>query len=270
MDGISDAQSMFRQSLKMSSGMARSVRSVLGQAVRAVPRPVWATIYPAVAFVVAPSGHYEGHEYADRASAFAWIYRENRWRSAESRSGVGSTLAYTRTLRDDLAAVLKDLRATSLLDAPCGDFNWMRHVRLPEGCVYRGRDIVAELIESLRTQFPSLDWDVLDIVNGTLPPSDVWLCRDVLFHLPLADGQAVLRNMAASQVGYFLSKTYDFVRRNEDVRAGGFRYINLRAAPFNLPPPIRRIADFHVPGPPGYLDLWSRDQVLRAVGSARD
>ncbi len=253
----------------MTQGLVQGMRPLLRRAVRTIPRPVWATIYPAIARFVAPTVRYPGDEYKDRASAFAWIYEENRWHDSESKSGIGSTLAYTRTLRGDLEVLLAELKANSLLDAPCGDFNWMQHVRLPEGCAYMGRDIVPRLIEDLKENFPERDWAVLDIVSDRLPTADVWLCRDVLFHLPLEDCQAVLRNMAASNVGHFLSKTYDFVQRNEDVRPGGFRYINLRAPPFNLPAPIQRVPDFHVPGPPGYLDLWTLEQIQNAVAQWR-
>lgn len=249
----------------MTSELAQGLRPLLRMAVRTIPRPLWATIYPAIARFVAPTMRYQGDEYEDRASAFTWIYEENRWHDSESKSGVGSTLAFTRTLRADLEVLLASLKPKFLLDAPCGDFNWMQRVRLPEGCAYLGRDIVPKLIDDLRRQFPDKDWEVLDIVSDAIPVADVWLCRDVLFHLPLDDCQAVLRNMAASNVSYFLSKTYDHVRRNEDVRPGGFRYINLRAAPFNLPAPVRRLADFHVPGPPGYLDLWTREQIQSVI-----
>ena len=106
-------------------------------------------------------------------------------------------------------------------------------------------------------------------MTDPIPDADLWLCRDVLFHLPLADCQLVLGNLAASKVKYFLIKTYDFVGRNADVRPGGFRYINLRAPPFKRPAPAKRVADFHVPGPPGYLDLWTREQIHSAVTDQR-
>ena len=142
----------------MRPGPAHGLRPLVRRAVRSLPRPVWATIYPAIARFVAPSERYPGDEYGDRASAFAWIYEENRWHNGESKSGLGSTLAFTKRLRVDLEALFEGLNATSLLDAPCGDFNWMRHVQLPAGCAYMGRDIVPKLIEDLKRDFPDRDW----------------------------------------------------------------------------------------------------------------
>ena len=39
------------------------------------------------------------------------------------------------------------------------------------------------------------------------------------------------------------------------------RYINLRRPPFGLGKPGIRIWDFIAPAPPGYLKLWSRDDI---------
>lgn len=155
-----------------------------------------------------------------------------------------------------------------LLDAPCGDFNWMQHVRLPENCRYVGGDIVAPLVAKLQAQYegPERQFRIIDIVEEELPQADLWLCRDVLFHLPTADAVKTLKNFARSRVSYLLTTTYDFQQVNADVGPGGFRYVNLRKPPFSLPPPEHKIADFVAPAPPRYLALWSRAQVAAAMG----
>src|SRR5215470_10844794 len=66
----------------------------------------------------------------DLAETFSAIYQNNSWRNSESVSGRGSTLARTSVLREALPILLKELNCQCLLDAPCGDFNWMRQVRL--------------------------------------------------------------------------------------------------------------------------------------------
>src|SRR5688572_2432756 len=78
-------------------------------------------------------------------SVFSDIYRNNLWGDPESVSGRGSTLERTEAIRSALPAVLTSVGAQSLLDASCGDFNWMRYVDL--GAVeYTGVDVVPELI----------------------------------------------------------------------------------------------------------------------------
>jgi hypothetical protein len=230
----------------------------------AIANPLWALAYP---YVIRRNATYFGSEYTDRASAFERIYEENRWLSCETRSGRGSTLDYTKPLRRSLAKYLKSLNVKVFLDAPCGDFNWMQHVELPEGASYIGADIVARLIEQLQQEHgsPARSFRQLDIVECSLPKSDLWLCRDVLFHLPNQEVITVLKNFANSEIPYLLTTTYNFPKRNEDVRPGGFHFLNLQAAPFLLPRPLSRISDFVAPEPPRYLGLWSREQVKWAL-----
>ena len=64
----------------------------------------------------------------------------NGWQSPESKSGGSSTLSATAAIRAALPRLLSDLGVAVLIDAPCGDFNWMRHVDLPVQNVYRRRD----------------------------------------------------------------------------------------------------------------------------------
>lgn len=73
---------------------------------------------------------------------FSRYWSSNHWRNAESRSGDGSTLAYTARLREQLPLLISRYRVRSMLDLPCGDFNWFRHVELPASVDYIGADIV--------------------------------------------------------------------------------------------------------------------------------
>jgi hypothetical protein len=226
--------------------------------------PLWSVAYP---WIIRRDEKNFGHEYGDRVEAFRTIYEENRWASAESRSGCGSTLAYTKGLRKALARHLARLGVERFFDAPCGDFNWMRYVTLPPATRYIGGDIVPELVDGLQRRFGSERhrFCTIDIAKGPLPPADLWLCRDVLFHLPNDDIIAVLTNFVGSEIPFLLTTTYDFAKRNLDVRAGGFRFINLRLVPFGLPKPLAKIPDFVAPEPPRYLALWSRAQVAQSL-----
>src|SRR3954471_18881233 len=77
---------------------------------------------------------------------FTTYYRENVWINDESVSGDGSTLEYTKNLRQELPLLFETLQINSILDAPCGDFNWFREVsRGPIS--YVGGDIVPDLIQ---------------------------------------------------------------------------------------------------------------------------
>jgi len=229
----------------------------------AVFNPPWSIIYP----FLYREDKYVGSEYVDRQEAFRTIFEENRWGSSESRSGCGSTVTYTKPLRKSLERLLKVSNVKIFLDAPCGDFNWMQYVSLPDGTRYIGGDIVDSLIHNLQQSHggKKYSFQTIDIVEGPLPAADLWLCRDVLFHLSNQDIHKVLTNFSLSSIPHILNTTYNFVRRNEDVRAGGFRFINLRQPPFMLPPPLSMTPDFIAPEPPRYLGLWSREQVRKAL-----
>jgi hypothetical protein len=230
----------------------------------AISNPLWSVCYP---YVIHHDGKYYGSEYTDRLTAFQQIFEENRWLCGETRSGAGSTLAYTKPMRKSLAKYLETLNARVFLDAPCGDFNWMRHVRLPQKTSYIGGDIVAPLVDELQRIYGSRTHSFrrIDIVEGPLPKADLWLARDVLIHLPNKEIMTVLKNFANSEIPYLLTTTYTFPKWNEDVMPGGFRFINLQKPPFLLPRPLSRIADFVPPHPPRYLALWSRDQIAKAL-----
>ena len=72
----------------------------------------------------------------------------------ESISGPGSSLAQTAEIRRRLPVLFASLEIGSMLDAPCGDLNWMRHIdlRLEK---YVGIDIVQSIIEQNRRQLKS-------------------------------------------------------------------------------------------------------------------
>ena len=84
---------------------------------------------------------------SDLESVFQHIADINHWGNAESMSGDGSTLDYTYNLRHELAKFVRGFEIRSMFDAPCGDFNWMHAVNLPESFAYVGGDIVPTLIE---------------------------------------------------------------------------------------------------------------------------
>ena len=81
---------------------------------------------------------------------FRDVYRNNIWGDPETVSGHGSGVARTAAFRDQFANLLIELGTRSLLDAGCGDFNWMKEVQLPIER-YFGVDVVPELIAKNQT-----------------------------------------------------------------------------------------------------------------------
>jgi hypothetical protein len=198
---------------------------------------------------------------------FADIFTHNRWNDGESASGVGSNSRYTSRLRKALPRLLRKYAVRSILDAPCGDFAWMKSVPLDPQTRYLGGDIVRELVERLEREFGSDQrrFTYLDVISSVLPPADLMICRDCFIHLSNADVRKALENFARSEIKFILTTTYRFGRINADIATGQFHALNLEAPPFSLPPPSETIVDYIYPFPPRRLALWSRQQVAAAM-----
>lgn len=206
------------------------------------------------------------------SAVFADYWGRNHWRNPETRSGDGSTLAYTEPLRRELPALLARIDARSMLDLPCGDFNWMRHVALPPGFEYTGADIVPKMIDGLQARHggPGRRFVCIDALTEPVPDADLWMCRDLIFHLPNADIVRVLERFARSRVGHLLITSHAATQGvNTDTFMGGFQLVNLQQPPFALPEPRARLTD-HVSGyPERYLLLYRREDVVQWLEQRR-
>ena len=142
--------------------------------------------------------YFTGKTLEDR---FTDIYYGNGWAGDESVSGAGSTLEHTLNLRRQLPELLEKFEIRSIFDAPCGDFNWMRHViRNCNNVEYVGGDIVAPMIDALNANYsgPSIKFIHVDLTKGPLPTVDLMFCRDCMCHLSFANTQHVLQNFVRS------------------------------------------------------------------------
>ena len=83
---------------------------------------------------------------------FSKVFHNNLFFGSESLSGAGSDLLQTQIISKRLPEVCKQLGIKSLLDVPCGDFNWMSRVNLT-GIRYTGADIVPQIIQQLNESF---------------------------------------------------------------------------------------------------------------------
>lgn len=189
------------------------------------------------------------------ARVFSRFYRQNVWSNTESHSGRCSTMAMTNAVRGELPGLLIQIGARTMLDAPCGDLNWIRHVDLPLHH-YVGADIVPGLIERNRATFAgeNREFRVIDITCDPLPKVDVILCRDCLIHLPFAAVHAAIANFKRSGSAYLLTTTNTTSTLNHDIVTGDCFLLNLEKPPFDFPPPMRTLLESEVHG--RSLGLW--------------
>ena len=178
------------------------------------------------------------------SSVFSEIHKKNLWGNAESVSGTGSTLSATANFRRELPALLKSLDAATLLDAPCGDFNWMNEVAL-DLKRYVGADVVPAIIARNRQLYgrDGREFILADVTRDALPKVDVILCRDLLIHFSYKFIALTIENFKRSGSGYLLVTTDTTTQANRDILTGQWRPLNMQRHPFNFPPPLKLITE---------------------------
>jgi SAM-dependent methyltransferase len=191
---------------------------------------------------------------------FREVFRGNHWRNPESVSGFGSSMEATADVRRAVAEIAERYEIRSLLDVPCGDFNWMQSVDFAGS--YCGGDIVSDLIALNQARYGNSrrQFVVLDVIRDPLPRSDLVLCRDCLNHLSIPEAAHALGNIVKSGSSYLAVTHYPTAITNRSQTSGfDYRPLNLQRPPFNLPPPTEVWEESAEPGKT--LALWRLDSV---------
>lgn len=184
------------------------------------------------------------HTPKDPEQIFTSIYEQNLWNDPESVSGEGSTMKATDLLRAQLPLFIKNYAITSILDVPCGDFNWLSTIDFGN-CLYTGIDIVKGLVDSNNRLYAcsSRVFKQGNAIIDDLPKVDLIMCRDMLVHFDLASILKTLKNFKKSGSKYLLVTVQPYVKKNKDIKMGEWRPINLQKAPFNFPAPLYLLSD---------------------------
>jgi hypothetical protein len=195
---------------------------------------------------------------SDLQKVFTRIFQTNGFWGSESISGPGSDLASTEALRSALPALFRSFGIRRIVDAPCGDMNWMRHVEY-EFEFFVGADIVRDLIARLRAEFQSdrIHFQTANICEDILPQADAVFCRDCFVHLSFANVRDATRLLKLSGTRFIITTTFPDIA-NSDVDPGGWRQINLESEPFRWPSPMKLIRE----NAPEREDRWTRGKSL--------
>ena len=201
------------------------------------------------------------------SDVFHNIYNSNYWGSTESISGIGSSLVQTSVIRREIPSLLKEIGVRSMLDVPCGDFNWMRETNIDIDR-YIGADLISELVVKNQQRYGSRNKEfiTLDIIKDDIPQVDIIMCRDCLIHFSFEHIILTLRNFKRSKSTYLLTTTYTDRLKNHDIVTGGWRPINLQLYPFNFPEYIKLINEKCTEAKGKYYDkslaLWKIDDII--------
>ena len=136
------------------------------------------------------------------------VFEKKDWsnRTNGPRSGHGSTLKATQQLRTALPTLFERYEVERFVDAPCGDWTWMQEIDLSQ-IDYLGCDIAPSLITENISKHLSdnVKFEILDITSSPLPPSDLFLCRECLFHLKFWLRWAFFENFSNSDGRYLMT-----------------------------------------------------------------
>lgn len=177
---------------------------------------------------------------------FTHIYKTNLWGDDESISGTGSNLESTKIIRAEIPKIIIDLGINSVLDAPCGDFYWMKEI-IDDLNInsYLGVDIVQEIIKSNIEKYTTskTSFKHLNLITDPLPCVDLVICRDCIVHFSQEDIIKAIKNLKASGSKYILMTHFEKNRKFVEIRTGEWRPVNFTMAPFRFPKPIKLIME---------------------------
>lgn len=156
-------------------------------------------------------------------------------------SGPGSTIEVTTPARAWLERILTDYDITTMLDAPCGDFQWMQHVNLG-GVDYTGWDVQPDIVDRNRLQHPRYTFKQMNLLTvRRIPKVDLIWCRDFVMHLPVDAAVRVVNKLANAATFLAVTNhpgvdnTIELPPEGHDGRPGYWcRGLDLEAPPFNL------------------------------------
>jgi hypothetical protein len=175
------------------------------------------------------------NSFLSRRKIFEILYKNGGWGNDETISGSGSTLKNTHKVVEILPVLFLQYHVKSMLDIPCGDFNWMKMVKM-NGVQYSGADIVSDLVDRNKELYKK-DFFVADIVSDTLPKVDMIFCRDCLVHLSYKDIFIALKNIKNSGARFLLTTTFPY-HQNRNIVTGNWRPLNFQSTPFNFSAPL--------------------------------
>ena len=171
---------------------------------------------------------------------FSKIYSTNFWGDNESFSGPGSNIKNTEDTIMNLTQIIKKYNVKSILDAPCGDFNWMQKVLIKFPYLkYYGMDIVSDVIKINNEKYSNskIKFYKKDIIRNLFPEVDLVICRDFLIHLSNKDIKKFISNLKSSNFKYLLIHGFESNKKkiiNKNISTGDYREINIFRNPINF------------------------------------
>jgi SAM-dependent methyltransferase len=164
---------------------------------------------------------------------FEQIYEMDLWGGG---SGEGSFPVHTRGYVRFLEAFIRRNRIRSVVDLGCGDWQFSRFVDW-QGARYDGFDIVPKVVERNQREFSSetVNFHLFDGDFSRFPDADLFLAKDVLQHWSDSEIVEFLPELRRFPIALLTNCVNPHGETtHSDIADGDFRYLDLRASPYNL------------------------------------
>lgn len=174
----------------------------------------------------------------------------------------GSSMNYTKKLRDELPALFKKYNIQSMFDAGCNDYSWMSTIT--DNLDYYGGDISVPMITDLKIRHPELKVSHHDVTTDAFPQVDLLFIKDVTIHLNYVDKKKIIQNWLSSEITWIMVTHDEFEKDNVDFSYDTgfpFAFVNWEQAPWNSPKPVDVIYEVRTGG--RCMALWHRDQICQ-------
>lgn len=185
----------------------------------------------------------------------------------ETECGAGSFVENTAEVRLFVEQVIREYGIKTMLDVPCGDWNWMRLVDLQD-VKYTGHDLDDGFIAENRHRYPQHSFETIDALNTEYSKYDLICCRDFMIHIPTSDGLKLIDLLRASGSKWLMATSYDYLAENldlsdeqksipysRDVRVS--RMVNLTLPPYDFSHPVDFVRENDSDGCAGRIvGLW--------------
>jgi len=180
---------------------------------------------------------------------FTEVFTINDWSSAESHSGMGSTLQYTTNTRKGLPLIWSKYNIKKVLDIGCGDFNWMKEI-VHSLDYYKGTDVVEAITNLNKERYEEkgkIEFKTCDITEGCnykRTEFNAIILKDVLVHFPTYVVIEVLNRIKSTGIKYVFITHFTEIKINSDITAfGQWRPLNMSLSEFGLGDPLEIITE---------------------------
>ena len=199
--------------------------------------------------------------FSNHKKKFTYIFKSNIWGSVESISGPGSELQNTKNIRSQIPLVISKFNINSIIDIPCGDYNWFKEI--DRKIIYVGADIVDSIINLNNLNYENSNTKFIkhNIIIDKIDRYDLIIVRDLFIHFSDHDINKALNNIINSGSKYLLTTYYNDTSFNKSIITGNFRELNLLIEPFNFPKPLFEIDDTGLIKKPN-SDLYYKNKML--------